>query len=603
VYDGPNKDKKSALDIFEKAVEEYNYGGERNNKTHNTMIFMPTATNHPSCVIEWKESRPKWVERGMSANAEDVTIFDAFFSSDLFRGGNHTYMEIGAHDGVRESNSRFYDICLGWNGLLVEPHPKNYERTVRLRPNAHHLGIAPSCMANESGTILFPEHMFTSAQVNEEGSKIEIHCGPLQYYLDALEIFHIDFWSLDVEGSELKVLETVDFDRTHVDVIIAESQNRLSHLPEIQKKVEDVRLYLQRKGYLMIRSVSVHKSDVFLHKRACGIHGDIQECSAIPLPHTSYDGDGQAEKASSDNSIGHSQKSITCDASPCNGFFVYDGPNKDKKSALDIFEKAVEEYNYGGERNNKTHNTMIFMPTATNHPSCVIEWKESRPKWVERGMSANAEDVTIFDAFFSSDLFRGGNHTYMEIGAHDGVRESNSRFYDICLGWNGLLVEPHPKNYERTVRLRPNAHHLGIAPSCMANESGTILFPEHMFTSAQVNEEGSKIEIHCGPLQYYLDALEIFHIDFWSLDVEGSELKVLETVDFDRTHVDVIIAESQNRLSHLPEIQKKVEDVRLYLQRKGYLMIRSVSVHKSDVFLHKRACGIHGDIQECKGVV
>jgi len=241
--------------------------------------------------------------RGMSANAEDITVYDAFFSGAEFRGENHTYMEIGAHDGVRESNSRFYDICLGWNGLLVEPHPKNYERTLHLRPNAHHLGIAPSCMANASGTVLFHKHMWTSAQVikheanssNEKGSniairsKIEIHCGPLQYYLDALEIRHIDFWSLDVEGSELKVLETVDFERTHIDVIIAESANRLSHLPEIQKKVKDVRLYLQRRGYLMIRSVKVPKSDVFLHRRACGSHGNIQECNA-PLPHVKQHG-------------------------------------------------------------------------------------------------------------------------------------------------------------------------------------------------------------------------------------------------------------------------------------------------------------------------
>ena len=75
---------------------------------------------------------------------------------------------------------------------------------------------------------------------------------------------------------------------------------------------------------------------------------------------------------------------ISCDSSPCNGFFAYDGPNYDKKSASDILQKAVAEYYYGNERNNATHNKMIFMPTATNHPSCVSEWKESRPKWVER---------------------------------------------------------------------------------------------------------------------------------------------------------------------------------------------------------------------------
>ena len=75
---------------------------------------------------------------------------------------------------------------------------------------------------------------------------------------------------------------------------------------------------------------------------------------------------------------------VSCDSSPCNGFFAYDGPNYDKKAASDILRKAVAQYNYGPERNNATHNKMIFMPNTTNHPSCVLEWKESRLKWVNR---------------------------------------------------------------------------------------------------------------------------------------------------------------------------------------------------------------------------
>lgn len=294
---------------------------------------------------------------------------------------NHTYMEIGAHDGVRESNSRFYDVCLGWNGLLVEPHPKNYERTVQLRPNAHHLGIAPSCMANETGTISFPEHMYTSAQVNEEGSKLEIHCGPLQHYLDALGIHHVDFWSLDVEGSELNVLKTVDFDRTLIDVIIAESDNRLRDLPEFQQKVRDVRIFLQSKGYLMLSSVKVHKSDVFLHKGSCSRHGNIAEC--------------KADEAQTQQSIepavvdakqvaGSNEIVVTCESTPCNGFFAYSGPNRNTTAALEVMRKAVATYNYGGDRNNETLNKMIFMPSETDPQSCVNEWKESRHTWVDR---------------------------------------------------------------------------------------------------------------------------------------------------------------------------------------------------------------------------
>ena len=136
----------------------------------------------------------------MSRVAEDTRVFDAFFNSpEYIMNKDRVYMEIGAHDGIWESNSRFFDVCLGWNGLLVEPHPTNFERTVQLRPNAHHLGIAPSCTKNATGIVKFSDHLYTSAQVNS--GDLEIHCGPLQHYLNALSINKIDFFSLDVEVS------------------------------------------------------------------------------------------------------------------------------------------------------------------------------------------------------------------------------------------------------------------------------------------------------------------------------------------------------------------------------------------------------------------
>ena len=136
-------------------------------------------------------------------------------------------------------------------------------------------------MSNATGIVSFPQHMYTSAQVNETGSTLEIHCGPLQHYLDSLSIHHIDFWSLDVEGEELHVLQTVDFEKTQIDVIIAESDNRLRHTPEFQQKVKDVRVFLQDRGYLMLSSVTVYKSDVFLSKKACVLHSNIRECSEL----------------------------------------------------------------------------------------------------------------------------------------------------------------------------------------------------------------------------------------------------------------------------------------------------------------------------------
>ena len=218
----------------------------------------------------------------MSAWREDITIYEAFFKSHSKSSNSSSpgfYMEIGAHDGVRESNSRFFDLCLGWKGLLVEPHPMNYGKMEKLRPNAFHLGLAPSC--NTSDVVKFASHEYTNANAFDPKGEIEIHCGPLSYYLKQLHISHIDFWSLDVEGSEINILRTVDFDQVQIDVIMAESMNSQKGKGEL---AQEVRSYLvQQKDYLHLNSVTVTKSDVFLHKRACHRYNHIPECRTLQM--------------------------------------------------------------------------------------------------------------------------------------------------------------------------------------------------------------------------------------------------------------------------------------------------------------------------------
>ena len=175
--------------------------------------------------------------------------------------------------GVRESNSRFFDLCLGWQGLLVEPNKRIYERMEKLRPNAHHLGVAPSCNST-SDVVKFPDHEYTNAVSNEEGASIEIHCGPLWYYLQQLGISHIDFWSLDVEGYEINILKTVDFEKVQIDVIISESVNRLEGTAE---RAEAVRSFLAQNDFLVLQSVTIDSSDVFLHKSVCNRY-NFPEC-------------------------------------------------------------------------------------------------------------------------------------------------------------------------------------------------------------------------------------------------------------------------------------------------------------------------------------
>lgn len=54
--------------------------------------------------------------------------------------------------------------------------------------------------------------------VKEKSSFVNVQCFPFYTYLLALNITVIDYFSLDVEGSELNVLKTIPFDKIDIKV-------------------------------------------------------------------------------------------------------------------------------------------------------------------------------------------------------------------------------------------------------------------------------------------------------------------------------------------------------------------------------------------------
>ena len=47
-------------------------------------------------------------------------------------------------------------------------------------------------------------------------------CFPFNAMMNALGVTHIDYFSLDIEGPELQVLKTINFDRVSIDVMTIE---------------------------------------------------------------------------------------------------------------------------------------------------------------------------------------------------------------------------------------------------------------------------------------------------------------------------------------------------------------------------------------------
>jgi hypothetical protein len=66
-------------------------------------------------------------------------------------------------------------------------------------------------------------------------------CFPLNDILDVIGVNHVDYLSLDIEGPELQVLETIDWKRIRIDIMTVEIHGDM-------KKLNDSRQLMQRIG-------------------------------------------------------------------------------------------------------------------------------------------------------------------------------------------------------------------------------------------------------------------------------------------------------------------------------------------------------------------
>jgi len=212
-----------------------------------------------------------------SANNEDLNIYQHFikpFEDSLTHPP--TYVELGAFNGLEESNSRFFDTCLGWEGLLVEanPHEKVFPQLVVNRPHAHRFHMAASCDndGSKNTTMGFYASMWTNSA--EEGTRnaytgsresVAVPCGSLTHLL--LDLFpngHVTFFSLDVEGAEPRVLEQLDLQKVHVEMLMVESFNNFCAAePGDCQSRNEFRKIAKDSGYILFKGV-INKSDLFI---------------------------------------------------------------------------------------------------------------------------------------------------------------------------------------------------------------------------------------------------------------------------------------------------------------------------------------------------
>lgn len=61
-------------------------------------------------------------------------------------------------------------------------------------------------------------NLITNADVAHDGMHVDVQCFPLASYIAALHTRTVDYFSLDVEGSEMEILQTIPFNLVDIKV-------------------------------------------------------------------------------------------------------------------------------------------------------------------------------------------------------------------------------------------------------------------------------------------------------------------------------------------------------------------------------------------------
>jgi FkbM family methyltransferase len=145
---------------------------------------------------------------------------DQWLEENVLLPVNGTYVDVGAGDPVRLSNTAFLEDK-GWEGLCIDADPRNYANLLEKRRHCFFGAVGPG--DGFTNFYMNPQMADISGLTFNPGSReLLMAVFTLDTILNAFGYRHIDLLSIDVEGHELDVLRHYDFGRRPPTIIICE---------------------------------------------------------------------------------------------------------------------------------------------------------------------------------------------------------------------------------------------------------------------------------------------------------------------------------------------------------------------------------------------
>ncbi|KAK2162081.1 hypothetical protein LSH36_104g02046 [Paralvinella palmiformis] len=173
------------------------------------------------------------------------------------------FVECGALDGERSSNTIWLEQKQSWNGLLIEMDPSYY---LQVRGKNRKCYSINACLSPEEYPIKmqFKEHtmgegrLVTDTKISQQDQHLihDSYCFPLYSLMLALNRTRIDYFSLDVEGMELPILKSIPFDKLDIAVLTVEYKHG--------KDKSEYADFMRHKGYKKVKELNFFIKELYL---------------------------------------------------------------------------------------------------------------------------------------------------------------------------------------------------------------------------------------------------------------------------------------------------------------------------------------------------
>jgi FkbM family methyltransferase len=188
---------------------------------------------------------------------------------------NGVFVDVGAYDGITYSNT-WGLVQRGWRGLAIEPNPATFQMLKKNYCPYLSIAILEAAIGKEDfANITLAAAISTTSQEQAEeyvrcrwssGQEptAQVRMFPLNKVLEDFGISPgFDVLSLDVEGTELDVLDTFDVQKWNPKMAIVEAQ-QYHPIEPLARHAPAIDRYFEQAGYYkiycdMVNSIYIKK--------------------------------------------------------------------------------------------------------------------------------------------------------------------------------------------------------------------------------------------------------------------------------------------------------------------------------------------------------